>query len=101
MRGRQLTYFVFDHDVLAAKADFCAFPPRTVYDKSKLNEPFNNPSTVDWIISVLTVISERATVLPLVPPYILGFVLFVVFVVWNGGIVLGKLILMSATSDES
>ncbi|KAG8994174.1 glucosyltransferase [Tulasnella sp. 427] len=66
LRGRQLTYFVFDHDVLAAKADF-----------------------LDWIISVLTVIAERKTVLPLLPPYIAGFLAFLGFVVWNGGIVLG------------
>lgn len=88
MRGRQLTYYVFDHDVLAAKADFRSSLCKS--DQGQTNEKFFHFISVDWIISVLTVVAERATVIPLIPPYAVGFVSFLVFVVWNGGIVLGQ-----------
>ncbi|KAG8905101.1 glucosyltransferase [Tulasnella sp. 403] len=65
-RNHQPTYYLFDHDPLAEKSEF-----------------------LDFLIASLTVISERATVLPILPPYVVSCVLFVCFVIWNGGIVLG------------
>lgn len=56
-------------------------------------------SVVDFIISVLTVIAERATVFPLIPPYVAGFVGFLAFVVWNGGIVLGQSVSINPLSN--